>query len=127
MLKKKNVAYENIETLISEGVEIKGDITAQGSIRVDGNVSGKLNIKGDMVLGAKGKVKGEVTAQNLIIAGLIEGNVIIRERFEISATGRMNGDVQCNIITIEEGGILDGTSKMGSKQEAKTKGNPRES
>lgn len=126
LLKKKNVAYENIETLIAEGVDIKGDITSPGSIRIDGTVSGRLDIKGDMVLGVKGKIYGEVVAQNFIIAGFMEGNVIARERFEISSTGHMNGDVQSSIMTIEEGGVLDGTSKMGKKHEAINKKTARE-
>jgi len=105
-------AYQDIESIIAQGVEIKGDIISQGSLRIDGAVEGKLNIKGDVVLGEKGRIKGEVKVDNLIVAGRVEGNVVASGRFEISANGYMKGDVTCSIMTIEEGGVLDGSSRM---------------
>lgn len=105
-------AYQNIESVIAQGVEIKGDIISQGSLRIDGAVDGKLNIKGDVILGEKGRIKGEVKVENLIVAGRVEGNVVASGRFELTSNGYMKGDVTCNIITIEEGGVLDGSSRM---------------
>lgn len=105
-------AYQNIESVIAQGIEIKGDIISQGSIRIDGAVDGKLSIKGDVILGEKGRIKGEIKVDNLIVAGRVEGNVVASGRFEITANGYMKGDVTCNILTIEEGGVLDGSSRM---------------
>jgi len=105
-------AYQDIESVIAHGVEIKGDIISQGSLRIDGGVDGKLNIKGDVILGEKGRIKGEVKVDNLIVAGRVEGNVVASGRFEITANGYFKGEVTCSILTIEEGGILDGSSRM---------------
>lgn len=105
-------AYQNIESIMAQGVEIKGDIISQGSLRIDGAVDGKLNIKGDVILGEKGRIKGEIKVDNLIVSGRVEGNVVASGRFEITANGYMKGDVTCNILTIEEGGVLDGSSRM---------------
>ena len=105
-------AYQDIESVIAHGVEIKGDIISQGSLRIDGGVVGKLNIKGDVILGEKGRIKGEVKVDNLIVAGRVEGNVVASGRFEITANGYFKGEVTCSILTIEEGGILDGSSRM---------------
>ncbi|MEN6348468.1 MAG: polymer-forming cytoskeletal protein [Syntrophomonas sp.] len=109
---KKSESYSNIESLISEGVEIKGEILSPGSIRIDGFVEGKLSVKGNLVVGEKGFIKGEVTAQNLILAGKIEGNIQALGRLEIKSSGTMSGDASCSIISIEEGAYLEGTSKM---------------
>jgi len=111
-LRKRAREYANIESVISEGVEIKGDITSQSSVRLDGKVDGKIQIKGDLIVGEKGYIKGEVKATNLMLAGKIEGNAAALGRFEITAVGKMFGDVTCNLLTIEEGGQLDGTTKM---------------
>lgn len=114
---KKDNSYPNIESLIAQGVEIKGEINAPGSIRIDGRVEGKLLIKGDLVIGEKGYVKGEVNAENLILAGKIEGNIDARGRLEIKSTGTMSGDACCSVISIEEGAYLDGTSRMNKSKE----------
>lgn len=114
---RKAKTYENIASVIAEGVEIKGDISAQNSMRIDGSVEGKLNIKGDLVVGERGKIKGEVKVANVIVAGKIEGNVVATGRLEITPTGNMGGDISCSIITIEEGGILEGSSRMSRPKE----------
>lgn len=109
---KKDRHVQGIESLISQGVEIKGQIFAQGSMRIDGSIEGQLDVKGDLLIGEKGKVKGGVKAENIILGGKIEGDVTARGRFELASTGVINGDVACAIITVEEGGLLDGNFKM---------------
>ena len=121
---KKDRHIQGIESLISQGVEIKGQIFAQGSMRIDGSIEGQLDVKGDILIGEKGKVKGGVKAENIILGGKIEGDVIARGRFELTSTGSINGDVACATITVEEGGLLDGNFKM-AKNAPETK-NARE-
>jgi cytoskeletal protein CcmA (bactofilin family) len=116
MFRRKTVPYENVESIISPGMIITGNISSQGSIRVDGNIEGTLDVKGDMILGEKGTVKGDVKAANLILAGKLEGNVAALERLEITSSGVMMGEVTCSVMTIEEGGILEGTTRMFKKQ-----------
>ncbi|MDD2510581.1 MAG: polymer-forming cytoskeletal protein [Syntrophomonas sp.] len=108
----KKDKQRNIESLISHGVLVKGEIRSSGSIRIDGNVEGRVDVKGDLIVGEKGKIKGEILADNLILAGKIEGNIEARGRLEITATGSITGDASCSLISIEEGGFIDGTSKM---------------
>lgn len=116
MFRRKTVPYENVESIISPGMIITGNISSQGSIRVDGNIEGTLDVKGDMILGEKGTVKGDVKAANLILAGKLEGKVAALERLEITSSGVMMGEVTCSVMTIEEGGILEGTTRMFKKQ-----------
>lgn len=116
-MRKKDRSFQNIESLISSGVEIKGDITSQGSIRIDGYVEGNLNIKGDLILGEKGKLKGEVKAQNIMIAGRLEGKAGAGARLEIAATGVIIGDINAVTLIIDEGGVMDGNSRMARAKE----------
>ncbi|HWP95608.1 MAG TPA: polymer-forming cytoskeletal protein [Syntrophomonadaceae bacterium] len=112
MLKRKNNSFQNIESLIGEGVIIKGNIASQGSMRVDGYIEGKMETKGDLVVGEKGHIKGELQVENLMLSGKIEGSVLCRQRCLINETGVILGDVSCSILSIEEGGTLQGASKM---------------
>lgn len=114
---KKDTNYANIESLISQGVEVRGEINSPGSIRIDGLVEGKLFVKGDLVVGEKGYIKGEVHAENLVLAGKIEGNIDAKGRLEIKSTGTMTGDASCSVISIEEGAYLDGTSRMSKSKD----------
>ncbi len=122
MKKRRGASHQNIESIISNGVEIKGELNSKGSIRIDGNLEGTMNVKGDLILGEKGFLKGEINAENMIVAGKIEGNVIANSRLEITSAGSITGDVTCNILIVEEEGILDGKSKMGKPGDKKDKG-----
>jgi cytoskeletal protein CcmA (bactofilin family) len=51
--------------LISIGTDITGDIKSNGDIRIDGSLTGNLNTKGKVVIGATGKVKGEIICKEL--------------------------------------------------------------
>lgn len=121
MLGKRKRDYQNIESLISEGVEVKGEIYSKGSIRIDGKVEGKLQLKGDLIIGEGAQVKGDLIVENLILAGNLQGNATARERLEITSTGVMTGDAICTVLTIEEGGALEGRSQMSRKKEKNDK------
>lgn len=112
MFKKKNKSFSQIESLIANGVTIKGNIISQGSMRVDGFVEGKMDVKGDLVIGENGHVKGEMVSENAMLAGKVEGTLIVRQRCQIGETGLMMGDITCSVLSIEEGGTLHGASKM---------------
>ncbi len=111
-MRKKETSFGEIESLISPGVVLKGELTSQGSIRVDGSLEGSIDIKGSLLLGEKGAIKGDVKAANMILAGQVEGTVTVTERLDITNTGVMLGDIIARIITIEEGGIIQGKTQM---------------
>ncbi|SHH18022.1 protein CcmA, bactofilin family [Thermosyntropha lipolytica DSM 11003] len=120
--KKKEAAYGDIDTFISHHMEIKGEIHTKGSLRLDGRVEGQIKAEGDVVLGEKGWVKGEIKAKNIIIAGNIEGNVHAENRLEIAPSGQVHGDVACDILVIEEGGILNGLARMKKMEKKEERG-----
>ncbi|PKM78748.1 MAG: hypothetical protein CVU90_00255 [Firmicutes bacterium HGW-Firmicutes-15] len=116
---KKDQRNDNIKSFIAEGVVIRGQIQSKGSLRLDGSIDGGMDVQGDLIIGASGILKGEVKAVNIILAGKLEGNLVASGKLEIASTGKIKGDVQCSVFTIEEGGILDGNSKMsGNKAES---------
>jgi len=112
MFKKRAKNFPQIESLIANGVTIKGNIISQGSMRVDGFVDGQMDVKGDLIIGENGHVKGEFQAENAMLAGKVEGALIVRQRCQIAETGLMMGDITCSVLSIEEGGTLQGASKM---------------
>jgi len=115
---KKEQRNDNIKTFIAEGVEFKGQINSKGSLRVDGTLEGVIDVQGDLIIGPTGLLKGEVRAGNIILAGKLEGNPTASGKVEITSTGQLNGDVKCSVIIIEEGGLLEGTTKMSGNKSA---------
>lgn len=108
----KNPNFNHIETLVSSRVHIKGDLKGEGSARIDGQVEGDIDLKGDLVVGEKGLVKGGIRVDNILVAGVVEGHITARGRAEVVSSGEVVGDIDAGTLVIEEGGIFTGTSRM---------------
>lgn len=110
-----------VETVIGPGAILKGEIHTRGTLRVDGNVEGKISADGSVIVGEKGVVKAEVMAGHVIIGGAVHGKVTGREKVEILSTGRLHGDVATKPakFLVAEGVIFEGRCTMGQAEGAK--------
>ena len=107
---KKEKEKKNVGTVISDGTKIEGTIEVGESIRVDGEIHGKLIVSGDVFVGKAGKLQADVRADNVMIAGLVEGNVEAEGKLEIVSTGKLSGDICISNLIIHDGGIFEGNS-----------------
>ena len=101
-----------INTIIGEDVEIEGTIRTTGLIRIDGTLKGEGRCKGPVIIGESGRIQGNITAENVLVAGMVTGNLYVNERLEITETGKIFGDIAAKSLIISEGGILKGKSSM---------------
>ncbi|ACL71092.1 bactofilin family protein [Halothermothrix orenii] len=99
-----------VETILGNGTKIEGDLFTKGSLRVEGEVIGNIKAEGDLFVGEKGKLKTEIDARNVIIAGTVNGNIVAREKLEILPSGQLNGDIKTKKLKIEEGAVFIGSS-----------------
>jgi len=119
MLGKKEVNTSNIDTLIGKNTKLQGTIEGAGAIRVDGEVTGDLIIKGNVVIGKEGKILGNVKCDNLLNSGTIKGNANCTEQFRLTSTGSHYGDVNVKTFIVDENAIFEGKCKMSNVAEDK--------
>jgi cytoskeletal protein CcmA (bactofilin family) len=106
-----NKKHDRIETLIGVNSSIKGTVEIKGTIRIDGSFEG--SIKADwVVVGEKGRMKGDIYSNGVTVGGYIEGNINAHEYIEIMSKGKVMGDVLTQKLAILEGGVFEGHSKM---------------
>ncbi len=98
----------NISTLLGKGSVVNGDFAAPGSARIDGKITGNVNVEGTLVVGTSGIIKGNVKCSGIIVGGDIEGNIIAPERAELSSTSRIIGDIHTGNIIIDEKALFQG-------------------
>lgn len=103
---------------IGAGTSINGDITCSGDIRIDGSLTGNLNVQGKVVIGASGMIKGEVTCKNSQIEGKIEGKITVAELLSLKATSSIVGDIATKKLAIEPGANFTGSCKMDGNSAA---------
>ncbi len=94
---------------IGKSVTIKGELSGNEDIYIDGQVEGTIQLAGNSVtVGPNGRVKAGIAAKNLTVGGTLDGNVHASERTELRKTAVVNGDVQTRRIAIEEGAYFKG-------------------
>lgn len=99
--------------IISEGTKIKGDIIANGDIRIDGELTGNISAQGRLVVGTKGKIEGEITCNNIEVSGYINGKVKASELLNMKSTSTIDGDIAAGKLSVEPGSKFTGTCTMG--------------
>ena len=102
---------EKLDSLIGAQTNLQGEVIGKGTLRIDGLLEGRVN--GEcVVLSKKGVIKGEVKARRIIIGGRVEGSLWAQEIVEINATGKVQGDIFTNKISVAEGGEFNGKIEM---------------
>ena len=110
----KNNSVENPSVnLIGAGTMIEGDITTNGDIRIDGSLTGSINVKGKLVVGVSGTVEGEIICQNADVSGTIKGKIGVAELLSLKASSKLTGDIITNKIAVEPGATFSGSCSMG--------------
>lgn len=117
MLSKKEKPAQNtsgVLNVLGEGTVIEGNLSSSGDLRIDGEVKGDLSTNGKCVLGATGKIVGNIQAKSCDVSGRVDGNVRVTDLLLIKSNGKINGDINTSKIVVENGGEFNGSCVMGS-------------
>lgn len=114
MFGKTNINNEKIDTLIGEGTKLQGKVEGKGSIKIDGTIEGDIILNGNIILGEKGNINGNVICDNIYISGKINGNISCKEQLRITNTGKLFGDIEVNNFVVDENAIFEGNCKMNN-------------
>ncbi len=101
--------------VIGPNVRIQGELSGDEDITIEGKVEGKITVTKAVKIGAGAQVNAEISAQSVVVAGRVVGNVTAVERVEILPTGVLEGNIRAPKIAIAEGATFKGSVDMGSK------------
>lgn len=105
----------NTQCVIGPKTTLKGDITGQEDVLVEGTVEGTIKIGRDLRVGPGGTVKASVNAQSIVVAGEVIGDCQAEQRVHIEATGRLTGNIRAPRVIIVEGATFKGNSDMSPR------------
>lgn len=115
MAKENHEINPQVINLIAIGTRITGEILSDGDIRIDGELTGNIDTKGRLVIGASGKVTGDIKCKSCEIAGSQKGKIYITEQLSLKATSNVTGDIVTGKLSIEPGAYFAGTCSMGDE------------
>ncbi|MGL1904256.1 MAG: polymer-forming cytoskeletal protein [Fibrobacterales bacterium] len=102
-------------TILSSQTEITGELIVKNDIRVAGKIKGKLQIAGNLVVEPTGQIEADVTVDTAIIAGVVEGDVVAKEKVVLEANSKLFGNITTKELVIVEGALFRGNCSMDTK------------
>ena len=106
----------DLSGFLDQGSHFEGELKFEQSFRIDGKLTGSIRSEGDLVVGEKGEIEGDVRVGRLFVSGVVRGEVRASKRLSIHARGRVEGEVFSPALVIDEGGILEGCCAMSERK-----------
>lgn len=99
-------------TVIGKDTLIKGELTSSTDMLIEGRVEGQIHGAKRVIVGESGDVQARVQAQVVTVRGTVRGDCEGSKKVEITATGKVFGNIASRAIVVAEGATFRGASKM---------------
>jgi len=112
--------------MIGASIHIKGDVSGEESLVIQGHVEGTVNLKqNNLIIGQEGQVNATIHAQTVTIEGTLKGDVFGAERVIVKKTSDIHGNISAPQVSMEEGAKFKGSIDMDYKAPASSAPAPR--
>jgi len=99
-------------TYLGKDLNIKGNISGQDDIQIDGKFEGNLKLKGRLDIQQSARIKGSAVAKTIYVKGAVEGKLAAGSKMFIDHTARIKGKIFTPVISVVEGAQFNGEVKM---------------
>jgi cytoskeletal protein CcmA (bactofilin family) len=108
MARASSSGAQNGAAVVGKGAHVRGRITGDGDLRVEGSISGDVALKGHLVVSDGGEITADVQATSVVVEGALEGDISATEAVSIGAGARVAGAIRGSRISVEEGASISG-------------------
>jgi cytoskeletal protein CcmA (bactofilin family) len=112
MIFKGDEAKGELNGFLDAGSHIQGELHFEDTFRVDGKVTGKIQSAGDLLVGERGEVDGEIHVGRLFVSGSVKGSAEATSRVELTAGCRVTASIKAPSLIIEDGAFFEGRCSM---------------
>lgn len=110
---------------VGPDIQMKGEITSCDRVVIDGMVDATMRDVHTVELTETGSLKGTAEVEDAEISGTFEGDITVRGKLTVHASGRIRGNITYGEIEIQRGGQISGNirniadAKAGAGQHKK--------
>ena len=112
---------DQINAFLGKDTEFEGTLSFTGRVRIDGRFKGDILAKGTLIIGETAVTESQIQVSHAVICGEVRGDISAEKKIEIHAPGKVFGNIQAPVITIDEGVIFDGNCQMKKLSEETAK------
>lgn len=114
---KPQVTGRESAAAIGASIRIRGDVTGDENLVIQGHVEGTIKVQGHNVTISKtGKVKANIEANQIIVEGELQGDMFGDEKVIIRETGKVHGNIVAPRVSLEDGALFKGSIEMEPRQ-----------
>jgi cytoskeletal protein CcmA (bactofilin family) len=106
------------ESVIGPDDFFDGRYRSERGVRIQGNARGSIESRQYIFVEAGAQVEADLSAEDITISGDFKGKIVCRRRLEITANGKIDGQVQTSLLVVQEGGAIDGELHMRVQEAA---------
>lgn len=107
---------------VGGGTVLSGEAVFKGMLRVDGHLTGRVTSEnGTLIVSSGGQVDADINVASAKINGVVNGDVVARERLELGRTAQVFGDILTPVLVIEDGAVFEGNCRMKTVEAAPEK------
>lgn len=113
--KSKSENGENVPasaSMIGAGTSLKGDITSNGDLRIDGTLIGNIIGSAKVIIGANGAVEGDISCQQADIMGNVSGSIKAKELLQLKNGSVVKGNISAGKLQVEPAATFNGQCHM---------------
>lgn len=114
MSSEKTNGGGNGTTLISAGTTVKGDISSNSDLRIDGTIVGNVSSSAKIVIGTNGVVEGDLHGNQADIVGKVSGNIKTSDLLQLRGDCVVNGNIYAAKLQVEPTATFNGQCHMGA-------------
>jgi cytoskeletal protein CcmA (bactofilin family) len=116
-----------VAATIGPSIAIKGDVTGEEDLIVEGRIEGKILLKANSVtIGRNGRVKANVYANSIMVEGEVEGDLIGKDEVVIRQSGKVKGNVAAPRVVLDSGARFQGSIDMEQQTQRPAEAKPAE-
>ena len=112
MLGKKKREEEEVRAFLGKGAEFTGKLMFNGSVRIDGDFKGSIFGSGTLVIGEGAEIEADIRVDSVLVSGEVRGQIDVKKKIRIYSTGKVTGDLNTPVFSVEEGAFFEGTCHM---------------
>lgn len=101
-----------VDTVFSDTTSFNGVLKFNSSLKIEGKFKGKIISKGHLIIAENAKIRANVKAYSIVIAGEIRGDVEAFERLEMLSSGKLYGNIKTKKLKMADGVIFEGSCEM---------------
>jgi cytoskeletal protein CcmA (bactofilin family) len=104
----------NSTSLIGSGTSLRGDITSNSDLRIDGTLIGNIISTAKIIIGANGSVEGNISGQLADVSGNVSGTIKVTELLQLKANSVVKGNIYAGKLQIDPSAVFNGECHMSA-------------